>query len=556
MSRVLQVSCPRASQNVVHERLHAAPHEFSLRGPTPANQTLTFRIGLQNNNFAGLEAALYASSTPGSPQYGQHLTREEVSNFMAPSPDAVSQLHAWLATQNITSTSANRAGDWVRVSMTVGQANALFDTTFSTFTHAETGTHVVRTMSYSIPLSLAGHVNFVYPTVHFPVKALGGPAVKKVDRATSSALKARAGSADNSCLSIFNVTCAMDLYGIPWTAVPQTSNRLVVPGFVGEYANEFNLAIFLNTFRPDMNNQTTWTLETIDGGINDQTLSLAGSEANLDTQWTIGVANGVNVTFFSVGPDNIDSVSGFLDLVEVLTYDSEPLTVLSTSYAFNEANLNPTIAQSMCDAYAALTAQGVSIIFSSGDGGVSGGQTQSCTTFQPTFPSTCPYVTSVGATSGVNPEGAAYFSGGGFSNIFARPSYQNTVVPEFLSTIGNIYSGLYSPSGRAFPDVSAAGDAIEIVWQTEYGLVGGTSASTPIFASIIAMINSELMAAGKPPLGFLNNWIYQNPSAFTDITYGSNPGCNQNGFPAGTGWDPVTGFGSPLYDKLRTAAGL
>jgi len=86
--------------------------------------------------------------------------------------------------------------------------------------------------------------------------------------------------------------------------------------------------------------------------------------------------------------------------------------------------------------------------------------------------------------------------------------------------------------------------------------VGGTSASTPVIASIIALINDELLAAGKPTLGFLNPWLYANKDAFTDVTSGSNPGCGTDGFEALSGWDPATGLGTPVYSKLRTAAGL
>jgi subtilase family serine protease len=63
------------------------------------------------------------------------------------------------------------------------------------------------------------------------------------------------------------------------------------------------------------------------------------------------------------------------------------------------------------------------------------------------------------------------------------------------------------------------------------GTVAGTSCSSPIFASAIGMLNAELIAAGKRPLGFLNPFIYANPQVFNDITTGSNPGCNTTGFP-------------------------
>jgi tripeptidyl-peptidase-1 len=68
-------------------------------------------------------------------------------------------------------------------------------------------------------------------------------------------------------------------------------------------------------------------------------------------------------------------------------------TVMSTSYDFIEANLPPALMQKVCNAYAALGAQGTSLFFASGDGGVSGPGNpvdNTCTDFVPTFPSTCP----------------------------------------------------------------------------------------------------------------------------------------------------------------------
>ena len=73
--------------------------------------------------------------------------------------------------------------------------------------------------------------------------------------------------------------------------------------------------------------------------------------------------------------------------------------------------------------------------------------------------------------------------------------------------------------------VALQGWNFNIVDGGETGLVGGTSASSPSFASIIALINDELIAAGKPTLGFLNPFIYSTASsAFTDITIGKNTG--------------------------------
>lgn len=76
--------------------------------------------------------------------------------------------------------------------------------------------------------------------------------------------------------------------------------------------------------------------------------------------------------------------------------------------------------------------------------------------------------------------------------------------------------------------------------QGEEGLIGGTSAATPLFASILTRINEERLAAGKSVVGFVNPTLYANPGAFHDITIGNNSECDTDGFFAVTGWDPVT----------------
>lgn len=211
----------------------------------------------------------------------------------------------------------------------------------------------------------------------------------------------------------------------------------------------------------------------------------------------------------------------------------------------------------LCNAYMQLGAHGTSILFSSGDGGVAGAQASSCSTFLPTFPSGCPFMTSVGATRGIN-ETAASFSSGGFSNYFTIPSYQASAVSGYKSLLGTTNAGKFNNTGRGFPDVSAQGQNVQIVTGGRTGSVAGTSCSSPIFASVVALLNDRLIAAGRSPLGFLNPLLYSAAGAATlnDVTSGSNPGCGTSGFPARAGWDPVTGLGTPNFSKMLTALGL
>jgi len=278
----------------------------------------------------------------------------------------------------------------------------------------------------------------------------------------------------------------------------------------------------------------------------------------LDVQYTVGVASGVPVVFISVGENFQDGdLEGFLDITNNLLGQATPPHVMTTSYGQNENTISRTLANNLCNAYMQLGARGTSILFASGDGGVAGSQSTSCSTFLPTFPSGCPFMTSVGATTGIAPEVAATFSSGGFSNYFAIPSYQASAVSTFLTALGTTNSGRFNRTGRGFPDVSAQGQNVEIVSGGQTGTVAGTSCSSPIFASVIGLLNDRLVAAGKSPLGFLNPFLYSaaGRAALTDVTAGSNPGCGTNGFTARAGWDPVTGLGTPIFASLASAVG-
>ena len=102
-------------------------------------------------------------------------------------------------------------------------------------------------------------------------------------------------------------------------------------------------------------------------------------------------------------------------------------------------------------------------------------------------------MTSVGSTQGID-EVAAPFSSGGFSNIFARPSYQDDAVAAYLDKLGNTNAGLFNTQGRAFPDVSAQGVNFIIDVAGQGQGVSGTSASSPTFASVVALLNDALLA--------------------------------------------------------------
>jgi len=132
-------------------------------------------------------------------------------------------------------------------------------------------------------------------------------------------------------------------------------------------------------------------------------------------------------------------------------------------------------------------------------------------------------------------------------------------VQDYLTKFGRLLpnQSYWNATGRAFPDVSALGVDFPIIVSGQLLPVAGTSCSSPTFAGLITLLNDLLLVDGGRPLGFLNPLLYEyGRIAFKDVTTGSNPGCGTSGFYAATGWDPVTGWGTPNWPVWQQLAGM
>ncbi|KZV69210.1 tripeptidyl peptidase A [Peniophora sp. CONT] len=552
----------------------------------PGHSVIPLRFALPQDNFAELEKHLYEISDPDHERYGSHLSKEEVEALVAPHPDSLAAVNSWLASHGIPEKDCTRspAQDWVGVNVPVALAEKMLDTEFHAWKHTESGDELVRTTSYSLPEDVHAHIELVHPTTYFSTsRAQKATFLLNDEEVTPPAANAARikvpGSdvtVDPSCNTTITVDCVLELYnavGVKPSA--KNGNEIAVTGYLGQNANIQDLNSFYSQQVPQAVNSSFKTV-LINGGVNNQTLAEAGGEANLDTQFAFGISFPTPATFFSTGgqppfipdsgtpTDTNEPYTAWLDFV--LAQRKVPQTI-STSYGDDEQTVPRAFANRVCAGFAQLGARGTSLMFSSGDGGVGDGDadpaTQSCftndgrnaTRFIPGFPASCPFVTAVGATQHV-PEVAVsrFFSGGGFSDFFSRPSYQDKVVPAYLATLPKgTFKGLFNPNGRAIPDVSAQGDFLAVVIGGRNALIGGTSASSPTFAGIISLVNDARLSKGLPSLGFLNPLIYkaQISATFNDITVGHNPGCGTEGFNTSVGWDPVTGFGTPNFGKLK-----
>jgi carboxypeptidase C (cathepsin A) len=265
----------------------------------------------------------------------------------------------------------------------------------------------------------------------------------------------------------------------------------------------------------------------------------ADAEVQLDIEVAGSVAPGADIAVYFTSNQS----SGFLNAIATAVHDTQHSpSVISISWGGPEAEWPAQDIDALNQAFQAAATLGITVCCASGDSGATDGLAGGTLTVD--FPASSPYVLGCGGTRlppegpetawNDGPNGGA--SGGGYSGVFSRPSWQTGTGDALLAK-----------PGRGVPDV--AGDAdpatgYNVAIDGETTVAGGTSAVAPLWAGLVARSNQ---IAGRNA-GFVNPALYQNPNALTDITQGNN-----NGYSAGPGWDPVTGLGSPLGAAVATA---
>ena len=281
---------------------------------------------------------------------------------------------------------------------------------------------------------------------------------------------------------------------------------------------------------------------------------LSDAEELGDAEMVHAFAPGATLDIVLVPADAISSPANVLAAITETIRESAALHVAVLSFSFSGGEHCFTRGE-VAALHAALEHardQHVTVLGSSGDSGAIPAHYCGAPSVQVSLPASDPLVLSVGGTILDITPGGAYLgemawndntegSGGGFSALFPRPSYQHGLARARAT--------------RGVPDVSANADpygAMAVEWS--FGQLrgdSGTSSSTPLWAGVIALADQE---AGRH-LGFVNPLIYRigrSPAhhrAFHDVVTGDNsvltPAGVFTGYNAGPGWDPVTGWGSP-----------
>ncbi len=294
------------------------------------------------------------------------------------------------------------------------------------------------------------------------------------------------------------------------------------------------------------------TAVSVDGGSNSPG-SDADGEVELDIEVVGSIAPGANIAvYFAPNTDQ-----GFIDAVTDAVHDSTRMpSVVSISWGGPEDSWTAQSRTALDAALQDAATLGVTVTVAAGDNGSSDGVGDGA--LHVDFPASSTWALACGGTtlqgSGsqissetvwnetASNEGA---TGGGVSNFFALPSYQqNAGVPANPET---------SFVGRGSPDVSGNADPVtgyQVVVDGQNIVVGGTSAVAPLWAGLIALLNQQL----GTPVGFIHPKLYAlGESVFNDITTGNNDDSGLGYYSAQTGWDPCTGLGSPNGTALLNA---
>src|SRR2546422_2061267 len=242
-------------------------------------------------------------------------------------------------------------------------------------------------------------------------------------------------------------------------------------------------------------------------------------ETTLDVQIIHAIAPDAGIVVLTSPVSETEGIIGLPEFLQLEQYaiDHHLGSIISQSWGASEVTLKDAAGRKEVQKWDAFfqketTQQGITFFSSSGDNGATDYSNLRATKLSPTpttsFPADDPWVTSVGGTTMIrngsrieemvwNSNGGG--SGGGFSDFFATPSFQKTLPSSVQSELQN---------RRGVPDI--AGDADPLTGLAFYQdgawmLTGGTSASAPLWAALIAVANQM---AGHS-LGFINTALYK-----------------------------------------------
>ncbi|MCL4562176.1 MAG: S53 family peptidase [Chloroflexi bacterium] len=595
-----------SGNTTLHGSAPAWANSKNLTGPADPQSAIGFRVYLGWQNAAAAEAFAQSVSDPNSPMYGKYLTSAQFRQKFAPSQAEVNAVQSWLRSQGFDVVYTPQNNHYVSAQGTVAQAETAFGAKFDLY---KVNGKSVRSPSQdvSIPSSLATVVTgviglddsavFTQPDIIRDAPPTAGfrnaPPLPDYWGGTNSSYAYPSGFTDvtsptTAPWAVKGYTPAQikGAYGIPSTYDGAGQTVAVIDAYASPTILSDVNQWSINRGLPEMS--PSQLVQVVPPGIyrrpNNRAQSPSGwyGEETLDIEAVHGMAPAAKIVF--VGAPN-----NYRDLDAAMNYvvDRQVAQIVTNSYGFPTELLPRGYVKPFEDTLIQAAAEGIGVYFSSGD---NGDETSRFGFATADWPASSPWVTSVGGTSlAIGAEnnrvfetgwgtsnyncntttlactrtGWLYGAGGGVSQLFAEPSYQKNAgldltgrgVPD-VAALADPQMGFLVGQTQTFPDG---------VYYDEYR-IGGTSLASPIFAGLMALLDQK---AGKPH-GFANPLFYENASAFYDVLPMNTAVARRNfnngvdatngtsdflrtfndysGSPTqftGTGWDNVTGLGTP-----------
>ncbi|MFJ6212759.1 protease pro-enzyme activation domain-containing protein [Streptomyces sp. NPDC092296] len=513
-----------ASRTVLPQTLSPAVAHSQAQGDVPDSRRISVAVSLKLRDTAGLDRFLAAVSTPGSAEYGHYLTPDQFAARYAPTAADVDRVSGYLRDQGLTVTGVSANRQVVDASGPADRIEAAFGTRERDYLDTERQQHFyANDHAATIPADLAQVVQGVSGLDNHTVRHTN---LVKPD-ATSHATPSGYGPTQ------YNAAYRFDQLGADGTG--QTVALWEFDGY-----SSTNLRAYDTQY--GLSGPAVSTV-SVDGANYDSRPGGGQGEVELDSEIVRGVAPKATQLVYEAP----NSDAGEIDMAAKIVSDNR-VSVVSISWGSCEPDTTASSMTAVDNSFKQAAAQGISIYSASGDDGsrdctrsTSGSKVKAVD-----FPASDPYNTGVGGTN-LSLSGGAYgsekawsSSGGGTSTVFGKPSWQTG-----------------SGSGRTVPDVASNADpnsGFAIYTAGKWAVYGGTSAAAPLWSGYSALYNQRAAAASKAKLGSANAAIYQlaggsgYSAAFHDTTSGSN-----QDFATATGYDQVTGWGSPIADGLTNA---
>ena len=572
-------------------------------------------FAVRQRNIGTLDDELARRSSPGSPLYQQWLSFEQIGEIID-TDQSFEAIRAYVERHpGAQIVHVSRRKEYVKVKAPVALLNEMFCTQFHKFVDrseknnraggrrvTEEGRTFIRAYDYTIPAELVEHLHTVFHTVQVPPVIVqhatvlppdGSPLQRKSVYAPS--LRRRLSSQSISATGYVDPIFLQYNYNIPTANGSSLINQSVFETD-SQYFSPDDLLQFQKIFGlPQQAAIAPEGFTTNDCSLTDTPNC---NEGNLDIQYIMALAQNTVTLYSYIGTTS----DAFVDYLSDIADDPYPSLANSISWGSTEQSENNSTMFNFNLEAKKLGLMGVTVTVSSGDDGAANHGATTCVSskdatrnncacsadssssiapnwqgpawtgsgYFPSFPSTSPYVTSVGATMGPqiaaeevacqSNTGGVITSGGGFSTGYSRPGWQDAAVTGYFSGLSSAPSAGYNPNGRGYPDLAMIGVYYEAIIGGSTQNLFGTSASAPVVAAMVSLLNSYRLRSNQSSVGFLNPTMYANSGLFNDITSGSNncasstvpsaATCCSSGFSCSKGWDPVTGLGSVQFNML------